>query len=160
IAREQGRPIVTIDGRDVPATPEGLLASLGSVDLADSVARLNETRPLLLIDTFEELLGLGRFLQDDFLARLDTDVKVVIAGRHPLGVVWSTDSVWQKAVRGLPLAGFSAQESRAYLERRGVKAPLVEQVLNAAGGNPLALSLATDMVSQIGVRELGAAPEW
>jgi len=37
---------------------------------------------------------------------------------------------------------------------------LVEQLVQATGGHPLALSLAADIVRQLGVRELAAAPTW
>src|SRR5438105_987637 len=64
-------------------------------------------------------------------------------------------------IRPLPLEGLSPRESLEYLSRRGIKEPeLAGKVAGTAGGNPLALSLATDMVLQFNVRDFTAAPEW
>jgi hypothetical protein len=130
-------------------------------DLEDLVARLNRDRSLLLIDTFEQLEHLTTFLQQELLPRLETGVKVVIAGRRPLVLAWSRADAWPKIVRLLSLRGFTASESRAYLARRGVdRQELINQVLAATAGNPLALSLAADLIRQLGVRDFAADPQW
>jgi hypothetical protein len=47
------------------------------------------------------------------------------------------------------------------LWRRGLNEPqLIEQVVAAAGDNPLALSLAADLALQFGVRDFASVPEW
>ena len=164
IALELGTPVTIVDGRDIPATPRGLLAALtGSrrVVLDEVVGRLNESHPLVLIDTFEEMSGLSAYLHDVLLPRLDTQVKIVVAGRHPPSLTWPRGDSWLAMIRPLPLEGLSPRESLEYLSRRGIKDPeLAGKVAGTAGGNPLALSLATDMVLQFNVRDFTAAPEW
>ncbi len=177
-----GRPVVMVDGRAFPHTPRGLLQALlreeghtrararlrgGETEESDSalearvVAYLNRARPLLLLDTFEELGELSRYLREALLSRLGTKVKVAIAGRYPLGLAWTEETSWRQIVRRLELGGLSAGESRDYLGRRGLAEPwLVEQVTRLAGGNPLALSLAADMALQLGSRDFATAPEW
>src|SRR5438046_2628663 len=53
-AQQAGRPVVLVDSRDFPHSPDGLRRALASGQ-EDAVAYLNATRPLLLLDTFEEL---------------------------------------------------------------------------------------------------------
>ncbi len=174
VSERAGRPVVTIDGRSVPPTPEDFLsaatggsiapprrgrgASTPSGSFADAMARLNGSRPLVLIDTFEQLEELTRWLQEEFLPNLDTDVRVVVAGRFPMGPGWSD---WQKIVRPMQLRGLSTDDVKEYLERRGIaEAVLVRQVQSATGGLPLAVTLAADMIQQLGMRRFEAAPEW
>lgn len=160
-AEEQGRPVVTLDARDFRATPEGLWHALGGDSAAEVLAALNAQSPLLLLDTFEELGQLTRYLQDEFLPQLDSALKIVIAGRYPLEAAWSRDEFWRSLIRPLPLQGFSDDESRVYLRRRGLKEQrVVKQIGKVAGGYPLALSLAADLALQFGSRDIAAAPEW
>src|SRR5439155_556814 len=79
----------------------------------DVVARLNATRPVVMLDTFEELGDLIGLLREEVVPRLETDVRLVIAGRYPLGRAWSGEGTWRQVIRHLPLAGFSPAQSRA-----------------------------------------------
>ncbi len=116
------------------------------------------------------MLDLSRWLQEEFLAGLATVVRVAVAGRHPLGRIWSPGSPWQRLLRSLPLQGFASGESREYLSRRGLEDPaLRDRVVRTVGGSPLALSLAADMVLQYAwqgpqsagfPRDLAAVPAW
>ena len=161
VAAGLGRPVVAADGRDLRPTPADLLAVLGGSTVDEVVARLNAARPLVLLDTFEELGGLTRFLQRELLPWLNVDVRVAVAGRHPLGRAWERDGAWRMLIRPMPLDGFTLDEAREYLVRRGLDDPaLAARVREAAGGHPLALSLAADLALQLGVRNLIAAPEW
>jgi hypothetical protein len=157
-AIETGRPWLLVDGRDLPPTPEGLLDALGGGPLERVVAQLNATEPLLLFDTFEALGDLTHFLQHEFLPRLATSVKVVLAGRDMLGLAWDN---WRQLVRPLELRTLAPEGARTYLRRRGIgDVRLVDQIQHATRGHPLALSLAADLVQQTGVRDLAQAPEW
>lgn len=161
IAQNRGRQVVYLDARDFRATPESFWRALGGDSADDVLGRLNKARPLLLIDTFEEIGDLSRFLQKEFLSHLDTSVKVAIAGRYPLATIWSHDDLWRELIEPLPLEGLSNDEGHAFLKRRGLSEPgIVEQVLRAAGGHPLALSLAADLAVQLGSRDFTTFPEW
>ena len=160
-ARALGRTAVLVDSRDFPHTPEGLLAALAFEPGTDVMAELNRARALLLFDTFEELGALTRYLQNEFLPSLAADIKVVAASRQPLGQMWTQESAWRKIVRLMPLDSLSPAETREYLIRRGIRDDaLIDQVTTATGGNPLALSLAADMIQQLGLRDLVLAPQW
>lgn len=160
-AHTLGRPLKVVDGRSIRPRPEALLDALGGGGLDEMLAALNRTCPLLLLDTFEELGSLTPFLRDDLLPRLDTRVRVVIAGRYPLGLAWSPDWNWHQVISPLPLEGLSSSESRGYLVRRGIeRTDTISRILAATGGHPLALSLAADLALQYGVREFATAPEW
>jgi energy-coupling factor transporter ATP-binding protein EcfA2 len=157
-AEALGRAAVLVDGREVAPTPNGLLRALGGSRPSDVAARLGEQNALLLFDTFEDLADLTGYLQREILGRLPLTVRVVIAGRAPAGRLWVDGDPWRRLVRPLPLASWSPDESRAYLSARGIRdVSLVEQVLAAAGGLPLALSLAADLAVQLDVRSFRAA---
>jgi hypothetical protein len=156
-----GQQVVMLDGRSLRPTPDDLLRALGGGSLDGVVADLNARRPLLVIDTAEELGDLTSFLHQQLLPRLDVRVRTVIAGRYPLGQAWLRAGHWRTLIRPLPLEGFSSAEAREYLAGRGVTdESVVEQIRHAAGGYPLALSLAADLALQYGVRRFAAAPEW
>src|SRR3954469_4872970 len=66
IAERAGRPVVLVDGRSVPAEPAACVgpapappappaSTAKAPTLAPAVAGLNERKPLLLVDAFEEL---------------------------------------------------------------------------------------------------------
>lgn len=153
-----GRPIVTVDGRDIQPRPDDLAEALGGATLTDALKDLNARRALVLIDTYEQLVDLTRVIQRDLLPHLGTDVRVVIAGRHPMGLAWQH---WRRVIRDLPLSGLSPGHVRTYLQRRDVHDPhLVDQILMTARGLPLAVNLVTDLVVQLGIRDLSATVEW
>jgi hypothetical protein len=164
IAIEQGRTVVAADAatfsasaRRRPGGPNGL----GKHKVPDAASRLNKTQALILLDRFDELGEFADYLQSDFLPRLNTSVRVVIAGRYPVGLAWGRNELLHALVRPLQLEAFSAAETQEYLRRRGLTDPdLGHQVARAAGNNPLAVSLAADLVLRFGVREFATAPEW
>src|ERR1700737_4816645 len=124
IAADTGRPVVLVHGDAVPPSPIGLLSALDespTASLQQVVARLNKTRAVILLDNFDELGELTEYLQSDFLPNLDTSVRVVIAGRYPLGLAWSRNELWRKLIRPLRLEGFTASEGRDSLARRGLR---------------------------------------
>jgi hypothetical protein len=164
IALEQGRRVVHADVGTFPATAHTLLGAANGLRgdrLRDVAVRLNKTRALVLLDRFDELGELTDYLQSELLPGLDTRVRVVIAGRYPVGLAWSRSELWHTLIRPLRLEGYSAAETQEYLHRRGLTEPgLVRQVVDAAGNNPLALSLAADLALRFGVRDFASAPEW
>jgi hypothetical protein len=167
LAEELGRPTLIIDGHVVEPTPTALVHCIATLlgrpgaDLDGIIAELNQTQPVLIFDTFEQLGGLTRYLQEALLPALATVVRVVIAGRYPLGQFWSGNRVLGMMIRPMVLSGISVGECQTYLGRRGIASGQVaEQILGAAGGFPLALSLAADLATQHGVRNFPTAPAW
>jgi DNA polymerase III delta prime subunit len=163
-ARILGRRVASVDGHSGQVSGPEFIRALNDdrpADLEELVARLNRERSLVLIDTFEQLEHLTTFLQAELLPRLDTGVKVVIAGRRPLVLTWSRADAWPKIVRLLSLGGFTERQSHAYLVQRGInRHDLIDQIVTATAGNPLALSLAADIVTQLDVSDFAADPQW
>jgi hypothetical protein len=173
LAREHRRPVVLVDGHSLEATPTAFLNALGTTSMEpaptvsrppttsadDVVTYLNAAQPLLLVDTFEELGSVGRYLREELLPCLGGGVRVVVAGRYPLARTWG--DAWSWLIRPIDLEAFSQAESRLYLKRRGiVELRLVTRILDVTAGQPLALSLAADLALQLGDRDFTAAPEW
>src|SRR5260221_184943 len=161
-AETLGWSVVVVDGRSVPPTPDGFLRALGGSDLAAVIKRIQHTRPLLLLDGFEHVPELNRYLLDTFLPRLDAAVRVVIAGRQSLVQEWAREHAWRSFVRSLPLSGLDSQDARAYLTRRGLadRPRLLEEILAATRGYPLGLSLAADLAARRQLQTLEPTPEW
>jgi hypothetical protein len=157
IAEGQGWRVVSADGSAFEPTPEGLSRTITGAHDRDGADYLNEAPTVLLLDSFEKLGPLTHHLREEFLPRLDQKVKVAISGRRPLGTAWS---VWQPVVRSIVLAGLEPEASSRYLHLRGIDPDIAAEITGAAGGIPLALSLAADMATQRGVREFPAAAEW
>lgn len=164
IAIEQGRTVVAADAATFSARARrspGSSNGLGKDRVPDAATRLNKRQALILLDRFDELGEFADYLQRDFLSHLNTGVRVVIAGRYPVGLAWGRNELLRALVRPVQLEGFSATETQEYLRRKGLTAPgLVRQVVDAAGNNPLAISLAADLALRFGVREFASAPEW
>lgn len=160
VAQQRGRPVVEVDLRGLAEDPRRVLWLLGSGEADLVAAQLNATRPLVLLDTLEEAPDVQRVLADDLLPRLDTSVKIVIAGRFRLSHLWRTERPRNVKVRSLSLGGLSPEEGRTYLQRRGVTdVRLTHQILESVGGHPLALSLAADLVLSAGIRNFETSPQ-
>jgi hypothetical protein len=157
VAETEGWRVVHADGSAFKPTPGQLSRAITGARGRDSADYLNEAPTVLMLDAFEELEPLTHYFQDEFLPKLRRNVKVVLSGRRPLGTAWSA---WGPFLQTILLSGLPREASRKYLSLRGVGSDLEAEVTRAAGGSPLALSLAADMATQLGVREFRVAPEW
>lgn len=157
LARQTGRPVVLVDARSFAATPDGLLGAMGFAVVGQAAARLNQLGALWILDTMELVGPLTRYLQEELLGRLDQGVKVVLSGRHPLPGAWRE---WRPFVRTMALSGLSRSERRQYLVLRGIEEPALLHQLSDLGGHPLTLSLAADLVADLGVVDLSDCGEW
>jgi hypothetical protein len=157
----QGQPATLVDLASIKPTAPHLLAAIAGGDHADPVEHINRVRPVIILDQLEAFDPLSGYVRDELLPALDARVKVVISGRRPLVPTRAGYGVWPGFVHPLPLAGLSRAASCAYLERRGVAdARVCGQILQATGGHPLALALACDMASQLGIVDFDALAEW
>ena len=135
--------------------------ALGGDDLESAIAAVNDDPPLLLLDTFEEMAGLARHLLTRVIPRLDAATRVVVAGRYPLVATDADDTAWPGMVTRMQLVRLDDDDSREYLRRRGVKDPeAAAQAVAVCGGNPLALTLAADLVVAAGANDLRTAGDW
>jgi hypothetical protein len=65
--------------------------------------------------------------------------------RSGVTVEWRTDPGWEAFLQVLPIRNFRPEESRAYLTSRGIPEQRQAEILGFTHGNPLALSLLTDL---------------
>ena len=166
VAREAGRVVLQIDGRNIEPSPLGFIVVLGRALGAErcDLAALIERWPagaVLLVDTYEMLAPLDDWLRDEVLSQLPARSVVVIAGRHEPSS-WRTDVEWAALTRFHPLDNLDPDESRAYLARRGVPSDRHEEALAFTRGHPLALSLTADVLTrgkQLAHARLEAEPE-
>ncbi len=165
ISEAAGTPAYYLDARDAEPAPAAFAEAVRRTTALDvhegGVEATTEARFVLMVDTFEALLPLERWLREVFVPRLPARALLVLAGRPPLPPAWRTDLGLQEIVRPLPLRNLPAAETRRYLEQRGVPKAQREAVLRFAHGHPLALSLVADaFAQQPGLAfEPGAAPD-
>lgn len=145
---------VYLDGRNLEPSPEFFL-----VNLQQALGLTPPTTPLhylathngrfvLLIDTYELLGGLDRWLRDEFLPNLPGTVLVVLASRYPPALEWRADPGWRQLMRVLPVRNLTLEESRTFLAQRQVPAEQHEVILGFTRGHPLALALIADAFAQ------------
>lgn len=151
IGREAGLFVATLDGRQIDPSPDTFLRALCvALNLppgTDPVEHLaaNPGRMMILVDTYELLFPLDGWMRQQFLPSLRDDIFVVLAGRNPPATAWRIDPGWQSLMRILPLRNLGPEESRAYLELRGVPADQFDAALDFTHGHALALSLVADV---------------
>ena len=166
-AREAGRHVVSIDGRNIEASSLGFLAALSQAlgatpcDLGAVLERW-PAGGVLLVDTYERLAPLDEWLRDTMLPQLPARSVVVIAGRHDPATAWRTNLDWAALTRVHPLGNLRPDESRTYLTRCGVPVQQHEEALAFTRGHPLALSLTADVLTRgdrLAPSRLDAEPE-
>src|SRR4029079_19017510 len=102
---------------------------------------------VLLIDAYEYLAPLDRWLREQFLPDLPARTLVVIADRNPPDSAWRTDPGWSVLLHDLRLRNLRPEECRAYLTARQVPADQHSSLLAYTYGHPLALSLVADVLA-------------
>ena len=155
-AAEAGLPACHVDARDVEPTPAAFMDALRLASEWDGRTSKEEEPPLLstsgrqvlLVDTFEALAQLDRWIRERFLPRLPAETLLVLSGRRPRSEGWKADAGLNRLVRDLPLRNLSRPESGRYLEERHVPEAQREAILAFAHGHPLALSLVADAFDQ------------
>lgn len=147
-ARAAGRLVVEVDAR--------ILEPGSAAFEAEAAAVLTTDRAVLLVDTFERCQGLEGWLRERFLPRLPVGALVVIAGREAPDPRWTSDPGWTDALRVVALRELAPDDATALLEGRGVPASLHGRLLEFAGGNPLALTMA----AAVAMHDVQAPARW
>ncbi len=152
--RRHAIPATYLDARNVEATPHAFLDALSeAMELPEGRSALEvlgevSERQVLLIDTFEHLSSLERWLFSTFLPRLNDDVLVVLAGRTARSPAQRIDSGWETLIQTIALHNLSSEESRTYLARMGIQEAHHEAVFEFTHGHPLALTLTAAVAQQ------------
>ncbi|MGM0558970.1 MAG: hypothetical protein ACQEVA_21475 [Myxococcota bacterium] len=122
----------TLLGDSAPQLEEAFL------DAADSATG---ERVLLFLDNFEALVGMEKWLRDSLFPKLPANLWLAIAGRPRLPQSWRLDPAWSQLTRTISLGPFDQEESRAFLDSRGIDPDLHERMIEMAHGMPIALAL-------------------
>lgn len=163
LSEQYGARPVYLDARHIDISPDAFIKTLGASlghnngssipDLLDASSQ----RTVILIDTYEALTPLDGWLRTTFLPQLPDTVLTVLAGRNPPDAAWQGDAGWQDLVRVISLRNLSQEESRAFLNKRGLPSDEQPGILEFTHGHPLALSLVAEVFSQRG--QVGFRPE-
>ena len=152
VARTSGCRVVELSGRDVEPLPVAVLAALAeALDVAADAGPITSRggeRLILLVDGYEHLLSLDDWVRDELLPRLPSDALVVLAGRGALGPGWRADPAWSEQLRTISLRNLDAEDSREYLDRRGVPRGRYDEIVHVTYGHPLALSMVSELVTR------------
>lgn len=153
VCDEEGVGYHRLDGRDVAPEPEAfeqaVQRALGSDDAPRSLDEAGrEGRFVLVLDSYEDLAALDRWICDDFLLRLPTNAMLVLAGRNERSSRWRSQLGLQNFVVSVALRNLSEAESRDYLGARHLPETQHADAVAFAHGYPLALSLIADAFDQ------------
>lgn len=140
-AEARGWERFVVEGRELTPSPDALEALLS--------AAAGSPRPLVLIDTYERMNGLGGYLRRALLPSLPDTAVVVIAGRNPPDEAWFQGG-WEAIAGEFQLGKLGAAEALALLSAHGVTDERRTAIVDWADGSPLALALAADAASSDG----------
>ncbi|MGE0135238.1 MAG: ATP-binding protein [Dehalococcoidia bacterium] len=142
LAQAAGRPAVTVDGRDLEATPTGLMARVQE----DAGAHGGgwPAGLALFIDTYEAIETIDRWVRDVFVPSLPADAVLTIAGRNAPGWEWRSDAGLGSMTRIHALRNLDRQAAREYARVRGVPPAHHDTIVETSFGHPLALALLAD----------------
>lgn len=161
LGEQAGRQAVWLDGRETPPDAAAVLRSLCAEfggDAGDLEFLCQWKNVVLLIDTYESLTTLDRWLRDEFIPYLPLEWVVVLAGRDRPSLGWRTDPGWRELLTEMRLENLGPSDGRELLRRRGVPEAQHGDALAFTRGHPLALALVADVSAHRGFSPT-AAPE-
>ena len=136
-AHRLGHPICHLDARDLDCTPSAI----------EQLVRVADEQPktLLLIDGYELLGPLDRWLRTELLPARPADAVTVLAGRDEPGPDWWLDPGWRRLLQVHPLDRLDDATSRRLLSGLGVTADQTERLAGLGRGYPLALAMLAEV---------------
>jgi hypothetical protein len=134
-AEELGRTVVVLDGRELGPAPGALEAALSDASAG--------SRPVVLLDSYEQMTALDPFLRRKLLPSLPDETLVIIAGRRAPDPGWF-EGGWESVTARLDLRPMAPAEAGELLAARGVSDERVPAIIEWAAGSPLALAMAGD----------------
>jgi AAA ATPase domain len=134
-ARDRGRTVVALDGRELGPGNSALDDTLRAV--------AGDDRPVVLLDSYEKMTALDPHLRHELLPVLPDASLVVIAGRGDPDPGWFAGG-WESVTARLDLAAMPPEEASNLLAAHGVFDERVPAIVDWAAGWPLALALAAD----------------
>lgn len=146
-----GRPICYLDARDVDCSPATVQRVVRAAD--------EQPNTLLLIDSYDLLIPLDRWLRTELLPARPANAVTVLAGRDAPGPEWWLDPGWRQLLQVHPLDRLDDATSRRLLSGLGVT-DQVARLAELGRGYPLALAMLAE-IDRSGRRpvELADAPD-
>ncbi len=144
-ARATGAVTVTLDAHSMYSTHRSFLAAVAGRDEelepAEVAAELGARGDtvVLLIDSFELLVMIDRWICREFIPALPANVRVVVAGRTVPAERWRR---YGPLLCALPLGNLSPAEAAKLLRENGVEERMVARINSICRGHPLSLQLA------------------
>src|SRR5215469_8015952 len=134
-ARDRGRGVVNVDGRELGPAPGKLEAAMAQA--------AQMAQPVVLLDSYELMTAHDPNLRAELLPALPDEALVIIAGRGAPDPGWFTGG-WESVTTRLDLDALGPDESRRLLAAHGLMDKRVPAIVDWAAGSPLALALAAD----------------
>lgn len=144
---------VRIDARDVACLPaeflHALARALGTED-RDPLAVLDAQhgRIVVVVDSYEHLFALDRWIRETLLPALPTNALLILAGRVAPSADWRGELGWGDTLCALPIDELHLDDARRLLRVRGVSIHHDQAVLGFTRGHPLALCLVADLIAK------------
>lgn len=135
LGSDRGVEVGIVDCRTVEPTASAFEAAVQDLGLSTAA----DGRAVLCLDHYEHFLLLDTWLRQRFLPDIEGGLRLLVAGRDPLGVGWSTSGI---RTRALKLDVLDDDGARALLAGAGVEGPAADPILRFTKGHPLALELA------------------
>ena len=160
-ARAAGAVTVEIDAHTIYATEGAFLNAVsgeGDVEAAAAALGARGEQVVLLVDTYEMLRMLDRWMARTFLPALPAHVRVVLAGREAPSDHWRA---YGPLLRGVPLATLAPADAEAMLRESGVDDATARGINSVAHGHPLSLQLAAWALRDrpgLAIEEIAAGP--
>jgi RecA/RadA recombinase len=133
-AQAAGRSAALLDGREIDPSPDGLRTALDDSAGAE----------VLLIDGYEQLAPIDRWIRGEFIPSRPADHVVVLAGRDPPAPAWRTDPGWRQVLAIHRLDHLDDTDAADLLSRAGVAEQAWPRLVRLGRGHPLALALLAD----------------
>lgn len=151
IAHATGHGAVLVNARQLVtwatsahgAPRDRLLSALSSGDTTSPGAR-----SVLLVDASEQIQGELAWLLAELAPALSEDALLVFASRCRAPEPILLDTAWSRMTLERNLLPLSGEDATKLLERRGVAPTAHRGILDFAGGFPLALVVAADLVAR------------
>lgn len=153
IASGLGATVARLDGRAVGTSAADVIrALLQWMIIPDDGGPIESPsgQLVIMIDNFDRLAALGRWLREDLLPRLPADAIIVAAGRNTPDAEWKADPAWRELTRIIALRNLSPGDCHVYLAEQGVDPNSARTMIEISHGHPLGLSLITEVASRGG----------
>lgn len=140
LAVAQGHRPVYLDAKDVECTGTAVATAI-----AERSARAGygpeEEPDVLLVDSFELLAPLDRWVREHLLTARPCTSVTVVAGREPPSTAWRLDPGWRRLAAVHGLTELDTAQSTDLLARLGVAPAHRPSIVRVGRGHPLVLAM-------------------